>query len=609
MQPAPPAPAAPAAASRGTRVANVDYVDRDTQARVVVQLSGPAEPQVIAASGRQAILSIPGVDIPASLERSLDTSEFSGPVTAVSSYRDPRDPSRVRIVVDLSEPAQAELKHSGNTWYWDFEKPAGAIARRNPAKARPRSPSVPAARAVSYEPPVIGGYGAASTPVTSQTVAQKKKVYRGKRIDLDFKDADLHNLLRLLAQVGDVNIVIPDDVKATVTVRLTDVPWDQAMEVILQSKDLWYRREGRLIRIADRKKLDAEDEEERARKRAQIQEEAPESVIFTLNYSVANDVANQARALLSPRGKLEVDGRTNSVVVTDVQANRAHIIDLLTQLDTQTPQIQVEARVVEARSNWSRDIGVQWGFNANASAAGGNPTGLIFPSSVGAAGGATDGQTPTAGLVGNPDFAVNLPAGVGTGSGGAIGFNFGSVGGNFNLQLRLSAAEEQGSVRIVSAPKITVLNNIQAVITQGVSIPIQVVSANGAQTSFVQADLQLTVTPHVSQRDCSIQLDINVTKNEPDFVNTGARGDPSILRKEARTTMLIGDGETSVIGGIYTRNTGKSYSKVPFFGDIPIIGWFFRQKKENDDRTEVLIFLTPKITNKASLRCEGRSGG
>jgi type IV pilus assembly protein PilQ len=457
---------------------------------------------------------------------------------------------------------------------------------------------------------VIGGYGAASTPVTSQTVAQqKKKVYRGKRIDLDFKDADLHNLLRLLAQVGDVDIVVPDDVKATVTVRLTDVPWDQAMEVILKSKGYWYRREGRLIRIADRKQLDAEDEEERARKRALIQEEPPESVIFTLNYSVANDVAPQARALLSSKGKLEVDGRTNSIVITDVQANRGHIIDLLTQLDTQTPQIQVEARVVEARSNWSRDVGVQWGFNASAAAAGGNPTGLVFPSSVGVAGGATDGQTPTAGLVGNPDFAVNLPASVGVGSGGALGFNFGSVGGNFNLQLRLSAAEEQGTVRIISAPKITVLNNIQAVITQGVSIPVQVVSAQGAQTSFVEANLQLTVTPHVSQRDCSIQLDVKVTKNEPDFVNTGARGDPSILRKEAQTTMLIGDGETSVIGGIYTRNSGKSYSKVPFFGDIPIIGWFFREKKENDDRTEVLIFLTPKITNKASLRCEGRTGG
>jgi type IV pilus assembly protein PilQ len=600
----------PAPASRATtvasepvrrtavRVANVDFVDREQHARVVVALSGAAEPQIIAQGGRQAILSIDSADIPRSLERSLDTSEFDGPVKAVSSYRDPRDPTRVRVVVDLSEPAQARLSRAGNTWYWDFAKPV-ATARRSKKPAK--------AHAVAYDAPVVGGYGAASTPVTAQTVAQKKKIYRGKRIDLDFKDADLHNLLRLLAQVGDVNIVIPDGVRATVTVRLTDVPWDQAMEVILQSKDLWYRREGRLIRIAPRKVLDAEDEEERARKKAMIQEEAPEPVVFTLNYSVAGQMARQVQPLLSPKGKIEVDERTNSLIINDIRVNRGRVIALLSQLDTQTPQIQIEARVVEARSSWSRDIGVQWGLGGLASAAGGNPTGLVFPSTVGVFGGATDASAPTAGLVANPDFAVNLPAAVGTGAGGALGFTFGSVGGNFNLTLRLTAAEDTGTVRIISAPRITVLNNVSATISQGVSIPISVVSASGVSTQFVQADLKLQVTPHVSQRDCSIQLDVEVTKNEADFVNTGARGDPSILRKEAKTTMLIADGETTVIGGIYTRNSGKATQKVPFFGDIPILGYFFRFQRESDERTEVLIFLSPKITNKASLRCEARA--
>jgi len=159
-------------------------------------------------------------------------------------------------------------------------------------------------------------------------------------------------------------------------------------------------------------------------------------------------------------------------------------------------------------------------------------------------------------------------------------------------------------VRIISAPKITVVNHAQAEISQGVSIPISVVSAQGTQTQFVPADLSLKVTPFVSQRDCSIAMDIEVTKNEPDFVNTGARGDPTILRKEAKTRILIADGETTVMGGIYTRNTGLSYSKVPFFGDLPVLGWFFKSRRENDDRTEVLVFITPKITNKAFLRCE-----
>jgi type IV pilus assembly protein PilQ len=571
----------------------------------VVQLSGPAEPQILAASGRQAILTIPGATIPAALERSLDTSEFDGPVTAISSYRDPRDPTQVRVVVDLSHPAQATLKRAGNTLYLDFQKPP-AVAQRKSNKPTRTGPAQAATTATTYQPPVVGGYGAASTPVTAQTVAQKKKVFRGKRIDLDFKDADLHNLLRLLAQVGDVNIVIPDDIKATVTVRLTDVPWDQAMEVILQSKGLWYRREGRLIRIAPRKELDAEDEEERARRRALIQEEAPEPVIFTLNYSVAEDVSKQAGTLLSPKGKIEVDKRTNSLIISDVKANRERIIDLLTQLDTQTPQIQIEARIVEARSTWTHDVGVQWGLGATSGAQTGNPTGLVFPSSIGVFGGAMDQATPTDGTVGDPNFGVNLPAAVGTGQGGAVGVTFGSVGGNFNLSLRLSAAEDSGSVRIISAPKITVLNNSQAEISQGVAIPISVVSAQGTQTQFVNADLSLKVTPHVSQRDCSIQMEIEVAKNEPDFVNTGARGDPTILKKEAKTTMLIADGETTVIGGIYTRNSGKSISKVPLLGDIPILGFFFKRTQQNDERTEVLIFLTPKITNKASLRCEGR---
>jgi type IV pilus assembly protein PilQ len=411
--------------------------------------------------------------------------------------------------------------------------------------------------------------------------------------------------MRLFAQAGNVDIVVPDEVNAKVTVKLTQVPWREAMEVVLASKGYWYKQVGRIIRVAPRADLIAEDEEEAKRRQHAVQQETPETEVFTLNYAKAADVLAQIQTLKSPRGQVIVDARTNSLVITDISGNRAAMLTLLRRLDTQTPQIQIEARVVEARSTFTRDIGVQWGYSAIASATTGNPTGLVFPSTVGTAGGAMDAQTNTNGTqTTTPNFAVNLPAAVGTGSGGAIGFTFGSVGGNFNIALRLSAAEEVGTVRIVSAPKIMVLNNLTATISQGVSIPISVVSATGVQTQFVPADLSLKVTPHVSQRDCSIVLETSVKKNEADFVNTGARGDPSILRKEANTTLLIGDGETTVIGGIYTRNEGQSYKKVPFFADIPILGWFFRSKSESDDRTEVLIFLTPKIVNRASLHCE-----
>jgi type IV pilus assembly protein PilQ len=189
-----------------------------------------------------------------------------------------------------------------------------------------------------------------------------------------------------------------------------------------------------------------------------------------------------------------------------------------------------------------------------------------------------------------------LPAPVGTGSGGALGLMLGSVNGAFNLNLRLSALETTGQVRILSSPRISTLDNVEASINQGVSIPISIVSATGIQTVFVEANLGLTVKPHVTH-DGTVVMTIHVTRNEPDFVNTGARGDPTILRKDAKTVMLVQDGETAVIGGIYQRNSGLSYSKVPFFGDLPFIGFFFRNRKENDDRAEFLVFITPRISN------------
>jgi type IV pilus assembly protein PilQ len=430
-------------------------------------------------------------------------------------------------------------------------------------------------------------------------------VYRGRKIDLDFKDADIHNLLRLLADVGGVNIVVPDDVKANVTVRLKNVPWDQAMEVILASKNLWYRREGTLIRIDYRKDLDAEDQAAADRQRAMVEAESPEVEVFTLNYAQAKKLFMQLKPMLSPKGRMMIDDRTNSLIIQDVAAHRRRIFSLVNRLDTQTPQIQIEARIVEARTTFRRQFGIQWGGDVTASQATGNATGLTFPSKVALAGAADDGATNATGVAATPsNFAVNLPAAIGTGAGGGLGLTLGSVGGSVNVNLRLSALEDNGTLRIISSPKITTSNNEQAKIKSGVSIPISVVSASGVQTQFVPADLSLDVLPTVSQRDCSIQMKLHVTKNQADFANTGARGDPSILTQEADTVILIADGETAVVGGIYTRQTGLNYNKVPFLAELPIIGYLFKDRKETDDRAETLIFITPKITNRAFLRCE-----
>ncbi|HEX8107512.1 MAG TPA: type IV pilus secretin PilQ, partial [Kofleriaceae bacterium] len=528
-----------------------------------------------------------------------DVTRFGGPVRAVSSFRDRRTPHRVRVVAELASPATPSFDREAGVIRWHF---VGADIARRPVTVRP---------GIAQAGAPVGGFGAASTPIAQQSVAQLppqgtrgRRIYHGAPMDLRFKDAPIHDLLRLIADWGKVNIVVPDTINATVTVDLKRVPWDQALDVILSSHQLWYRREGNIYRIASRKELDTEDEEEAKRREAAFKAEAPQPQLIPLNYAAAADLRAKLEPLLSSHGKIAVDERTNQLIVTDVAGNRAQIARLAVSLDTQTPQISIEARIVEANSTFLRQIGIQWGGSALAGVAGGNATGLIWPSTVAVTGGNTDGQTPAAGVANPSNFAINLPAATGTGEGGAIGLTLGSVAGNLNINLRLSALEDTGSVRIISAPKITVLNNKLASIASGVSVPISTVSATGTQTQFVQADLRLDVTPTVSQNDCAISMNLVVTKNAPDFSNTGARGDPTIQRREARTSMLVADGETSVLGGIYTRNTSLNYKKVPLLGDLPVLGWLFKNRREQDDRTELLVFITPKITNRALLRCK-----
>jgi type IV pilus assembly protein PilQ len=592
------APVVTAPATKAAFVKDITFKGSDVGGSVDIALTGEGKVTAGEVSATHAELIIDGAELASKLERKLDVRKFGGPVRAVSSFRDRRTPNRVRLVAELDAPARASFDRDATGIRWTF---SGTTAPKATAKAT---------RTQNLPPPVVGGFGAASTPITQQSVSQvpqaprNRKVYRGAIVDLDYKDAPIHDLLRQLAMTGKVNIVVPEGVDAKVSVVLKKVPWDQALEVILASHGLWYRRDGNLFRVAPRKELDAEDEAEAARREALVKSEVPRSEVVPLNYSSATDLKPKLEAMLSPKGRIEVDDRTNALIINDVAGNREQISRLALQLDTQTPQISIEARIVEARSTFLRQIGIQWGGRASMSAAGGNATGLLFPSSIGIAGGNEDAQTNRNGVATPSDFAINLPAATGSGEGGAIGMSLGSVGGNFNINLRLSALEDTGTVRIISAPKITVLNNKEASISQGVSIPISVVSAAGTQTQFVQADLSLKVKPYVSQRDCAIAMDLAVTKNEPDFVNVGARGDPTILRKEAKTSMLVNDGETSVLGGIYTRNTGLAYKKVPFFGDLPVLGWFFKNRRENDDRTEILVFITPKITNKALLRCQ-----
>jgi type IV pilus assembly protein PilQ len=628
-----------------SRVHSIDFVDEPARASVIIAVDDNTHFSVEHLAGHRLSLRLDHSDLPDSLARNLDATEYLGPVKIISSYRDPATRTTVRIDVDLAEDVPNRVRLDGNRIYWDFQK-AQSKGQSLPANLV-RPPTIlfmPARRVAGFfasvtdaawlgqvTPPYLVPPGAATAspqaaPATAGSPAAAsggnpnasgpsgryatlgKKRYTGRRIDLDFKGADIHNILRLLAEVGQVNVVVADDVRGDVTIKMRDVPWDQALDVVLRSKGLGSVREGNLLRVAPLALLEKELEAEIARQKQMAEVVPVETRLIGVSYAESSELQEKARDLLSPRGKISQDHRTNTLIVSDVSKNLQLIEDLVRNLDTQTSQVTIEARIVEANSNFARQIGVQWGGTGYADTAHGNPTGLTFPYNVGIGGGADDGSSPLGGLVpsprtgsgtsGSPNFLVNMPAPAGLGTGSAIGLTLGSVAGAFNLNLRLSAMESTGQVRILSSPRITTMDNVEANISQGVSIPVSVVSAMGAQTQFVDAKLTLAVKPHVTNEG-TIAMTISVTRNEPDFVNTGSRGDPSIQKKEAKTSMLVRDGDTAVIGGIYTRNTGLSNAKVPFFSDIPVLGWFFRNKKENDNRSEFLVFITPRIANRA----------
>ncbi|HEX6766812.1 MAG TPA: type IV pilus secretin PilQ, partial [Polyangiaceae bacterium] len=564
-------------------------------------------------------LIVEGASVPEELTRTLDVSSLGGHVTAISSYANPRESGSVVVEAELREGVAHHVERRGTELVWSFYEPGkqhssqSGVARDGGIARRVRTVTVE--QGVTGVPEVHDGLGAKSAyvesaakpadaaAVTPTTFAQQRG-FAGRRIDLDLKDADVHNVLRLLADVGQVNIVTADNVSGTVTIRMRNVPWDQALDVVLQSKGLGMVRQGNMIRVAPLSDLEKERELQIARRQQEVKLAPLETRLIPVSYAQANEVQDRVRPLLSERGSIAVDQRTNVLIARDIAGNLNQIEELIRSLDTQTPQVLVEARIVEATSRYLHDVGIQWGGDGTFSAATGNPTGLAFPNSVGVVGGASDGNTPTAGLspfsnnVANPNFAVNLPATVGTGQGGAIGLSFGSIDNTVNLAVRLSAAESSGLLRILSSPRVLTLDNHEARIAQGTLIPFSQVSSQGVQTTFQEAKLQLLVQPHVTA-DGSVSMHVKINRDEPDFNQTSARGDPTILKREAETDLLVMDGHTAVIGGIYTRNTGRNLDQVPFFGDIPLLGLLFQRRRSSDSRSELVIFLTPRIVNRA----------
>jgi type IV pilus assembly protein PilQ len=581
--------------------------------RVVIATTDvPAYSLSTSPSGRMR-LELKKTQLGKSQAKTLDVSQGNGQIKSVTTSYDEKAESTF-VEIDRDAPSgsgQGTVAVEGKTIVWSFD----GSAQKNAPKPGVRK-SVTVAReqdgggGPKVETSILGGdvkveveTGSEAAGFTATLNAQQRG-YAGRRIDLDLKDADIHNILRLLADVGRVNIVTADDVSGNVTIRMRNVPWDQALDVVLQAKGLGMVRSGNLIRVAPLGTLQKERELRLAAAKQEYELTPLETRLIPVSYAQADELQARAKDLLSPRGSIAVDERTNVLIARDIAGNLNNIEELVRSLDTQTPQVLVEARIVEATSRYLRDVGIQWGGDVTFSEATGNPTGLAFPSRVTSAGGSYDqntnsrGLSPFAGNVPQPNFAVNLPAATGTGQGGAIGFSLGSIDNNLNIGLRLSAAEASGLLRIVSSPRILTLDNRDARISQGTLIPFAQISAQGVQTTFQEAKLQLLVRPHVTA-DGSVAMHVKINRDEPDFNQTSPRGDPTILKREAETDLLVMDGHTAVIGGIFTRNTGRNLDQVPFFGDIPILGILFQRRRASDTRNELVIFITPRIVNRA----------
>lgn len=575
-----PAPNSPGAVGGMNTVESIGFEVKDGVGVVTIKTSAPVRYEVLPKEERKLSLRIKDVVLPDEFQVSRDVGDFDSPIGFISSFRDPAKPNDVVVIVELKKEAPkdapAELKQEG-----DLIKAAFGKSKKSEKLTE---------EAQTQQPPKEVTLYAFDFRITATPGA--KKIYRGQLVSFDFKDADVRDVLKVLADLSGFNFVVSQDVKGAVTLKLTNVPWDQALDVVLEDARLGALVEGNVIKIAPLKTIQARQNEIQQAASSKEQLEPLVTRQIFISYAKGEELKPLIDTVLSKRGELKIDTRTNSILVTDTEPRVAQIEELAKSLDTRTPQVLIESRIVQATLDFTRQLGVQFGTNYKASAATGNPTGAFFPSSI-QAGGVGVGKPGPFGNIGQ-NFIVDLPAAVGTGAGGALGVVLGSLTGAFDLDIRLSALESRGDGRILSSPRVLTLDNQAARIEQGVSIPFLSVSAAGTQTQFVDATLRLEVTPHVTN-DGRVLMSIKVTDNAPDPSLVGANGQPAIRRNEAESQVLAMDGETIVIGGIFTRTTTENLAGIPWFSRIPLLGWLFRNTQNVDQRRELLVFITPRI--------------
>ncbi len=440
-------------------------------------------------------------------------------------------------------------------------------------------------------------------PLTQDEVDKRKSesfAYTGEKLSLNFQDIDVRSVLQLIADFTDLNLVASDTVAGNITLRLQNVPWDQALDLVLKTKGLDKRKVGNVLLVAPADEIAARERQELEAQK-QIAELAPlRRELIQVNYAKASDMAKLFQSVTSAdgtaddRGSITVDDRTNSIIAYQTQDRLDELRRIVAQLDVAVRQVMIEARIVEANVDYDKALGVNWrGASVGdtsyvVSGRGGNRVGA-----PGYGQNVPNVQNPTPSLGNFVDMGA---------AGATSGFGIGFITDNTILDLELSAMEKTGNGEVVSQPKVVTADKETAKILKGSEVPYQEASSSGAtSTSFKEAALSLEVTPQITP-DNRIIIEVKVTKDAPDFSNAASSGGvPAISKNEVNAKVLVADGETIVIGGVFTNTQSKSVDKVPFLGDVPYIGRFFKRDLVQDKKSELLIFLTPRIMNNQAI--------
>lgn len=540
-------------------IESIDFKIVDGYSRVIVKANGTLNIGRPNKTAKGILLTAKNCILPNKLQRPFDTKAFEGTVMSITPYQvRTRAGFDTKILVKLRKDAPYKLKSEGNIVLLD-------VKNEEMPESYAQDSAVQRSHKVSpYKTPSTGNKETVGSQLTTG-----KKVYTGARVTLEFADADIRKIFQLIAEVSNLNFLLGDDVTGTISIKLVNVPWDQALDVILETKGLGMKREGNIVVIRPLSKIQTLADEKQAERKASEKAMDLKTRVFDVNYAASKDIASQFKTVQSERGIIAEDTRTNRVIVTDIEPAIEKMAFILKALDLPERQVVIEARIVEASTTVTQDFGIQWGLHATNV----NTLGITDVDAGG-------GGVLSAGTIGTSGTF---------GPGVATGITFGKIISGGTLDLQLSALATAELIKIISTPKVVTLNNKAAKIIQGDQIPYQTVSAEGTQTQFVEAALSLEVTPHITS-DGSVSMKIKASNN-----SAGSGSPPPIHKKEATTELLVKNGETTVIGGVYQDSDTTEDQGVPFLKDIPLLGWLFKSKDTNKKKTELLIFITPKI--------------